>query len=83
MGETGIPPDVARMSFEEALAELETIVRQLESGAGKLDDAINAYERGSVLKRHCEAKLQEAQARIDKVVLGPDGPTGTEPVEID
>ncbi len=83
MVEKAIPADVARMSFEEALAELEGIVRQLEAGTGKLDDAIAAYERGALLKRHCESKLQEAQARVEKVVLGPDGPAGTDPMEID
>ncbi|MDX9859456.1 MAG: exodeoxyribonuclease VII small subunit [Rhodospirillales bacterium] len=83
MVESRIPADVARMSFEEALAELEGIVRQLEAGTGKLDDAITAYERGAVLKRHCEKKLQEAQARVDKVVLGPDGQAGTDPMDID
>lgn len=83
MVEKAIPADVARMSFEEALAELEGIVRQLEAGTGKLDDAIAAYERGAVLKRHCEKKLQEAQARVDKVVLGPDGKAGTDPMDID
>lgn len=83
MVEKTIPADVARMSFEEALAELEGIVRQLEAGTGKLDDAINAYERGAVLKRHCESKLQEAQARVEKVVMGPDGPAGTDPMDID
>jgi len=83
MVESRIPADVARMSFEEALAELEGIVRQLEAGTGKLNDAITAYERGAVLKRHCEKKLQEAQARVDKVVLGPDGQAGTDPMDID
>ena len=65
--------DPQQLSFEDALAELEAIVRRLEEGSGKLDDAIAAYERGAMLKRHCEAKLQEAQMRIEKIVLGPDG----------
>jgi exodeoxyribonuclease VII small subunit len=83
MAEKPIPADVARMNFEEALAELEGIVRQLEAGTGKLDEAIAAYERGAVLKQHCEKKLKEAQARVDKVVLGPDGSAKTEPMDID
>lgn len=83
MVEKAIPADVARLSFEEALAELEAIVRQLEAGTGELDDAIKAYERGALLKRHCEAKLQEAQARVEKVVLGSDGTAGTDPMDID
>ena len=83
MGEKPAPADVAKLSFEEALAELEGIVRQLEDGTGKLDEAINAYERGAVLKRHCEAKLQEAQARVEKIVLDTDGTVKAAPADID
>lgn len=74
--------EIAGMSFEDALAELERIVRQLESGEGKLDEAIGAYSRGVELKRHCEAKLAEAQARVDKIMLGPDGAVTTEPADL-
>ena len=56
--------DVGAMSFEDALAELEQIVRGLEGGQQKLEDAIAAYERGAALRRHCEAKLAEAEARV-------------------
>ena len=73
-----IPPDIAKLGFEDALSQLEEIVRHLEDGEGKLDDAIKAYERGDLLKRHCEAKLQEAQARVDKIIRGPDGTIGVE-----
>ena len=73
MAEAAVPADIAAMSFEAALEELETIVRQLEDGRGALDDAIAAYERGALLKRHCETKLSEAQAKVDKIVLAPDG----------
>ncbi|MDA0656351.1 MAG: exodeoxyribonuclease VII small subunit [Proteobacteria bacterium] len=75
--------DISKLSFEDALAELETIVRDLESGSRKLDDAITAYERGAALKKHCEEKLREAQTRIDKISLAPDGTPQTEPVEVD
>ncbi|MCP5371576.1 MAG: exodeoxyribonuclease VII small subunit [Hyphomicrobiales bacterium] len=71
-----IPPDVAALGFEEALAELESIVRRLEEGSGRLDEAIAAYERGAALKKHCEAKLQEAQGRVERIVLGSGGPSG-------
>ncbi len=77
------PNDVSGLSFEEALAELEKIVRQLEEGKGGLDGSIKAYERGAALKRHCEAKLKEARARIEKIILAPDGTVGTAPVESD
>ena len=83
MSESKLPPDIAKMSFEEALAELEQIVRRLEGGAGKLDEAIQSYERGALLKRHCEAKLREAQARVDKVVIAADGSVKTEPAALD
>ncbi len=65
--------DIAAMSFEDALAELEAIVRGLEEGKGNLEDAIGAYERGAALKRHCERKLNEAKAKVDKIAIGPDG----------
>jgi exodeoxyribonuclease VII small subunit len=73
-----LPTDIALMSFEDALSELEKIVRQIEDGRGKLDEAISAYERGVALKRHCESKLKEAQAKIEKITVGDSG-IGTSP----
>jgi len=81
MPETRTPPEVAKLSFEDALAELETIVRGLEGGQQKLEDAINAYERGAALRRHCEAKLAEAEARVAAIVQKADGTLGTRPLE--
>lgn len=78
-----IPADIAALSFEDALAELERIVRQLEDGRAKLDDAIAAYERGTALKRHCEAKLREAQAKIDRITVAGDGTIGSEPARVE
>ncbi|MBM3566553.1 MAG: exodeoxyribonuclease VII small subunit [Alphaproteobacteria bacterium] len=77
------PSDVAGLSFEEALAELEKTVRQLEEGKGGLDASIKAYERGAALKRHCEAKLKEARARIEKIVIAPDGGVAASPADRD
>ncbi len=77
------PADIAAMSFEEALAELEQIVKRLEEGKGRLDDAIDSYERGARLKAHCEAKLAEAQQRVDRIVRLPDGNIGLEPAKLD
>ena len=75
---------VEEMSFEQALAELETIVRSLEQGSAPLDESIELYQRGDKLKRHCEARLKAAQERIEKIALGPDGqPTGTVPFDAD
>lgn len=75
--------DIKKMSFEEALAELETIVERLEGGQAKLDDAIGAYERGAALKQHCETKLREAQDKVEKIRLGADGSVSAEPTEIE
>ena len=66
-------PDVAALSFEAALAELEDIVKALESGTGPLEDAIVAYERGAALRRHCERKLAEAEAKVRAIVETPGG----------
>ena len=73
--------DVSTLSFEEALAELEQIVRGLENGQQKLEDAINAYERGAALRRHCETKLTEAEARVAAIVQNADGSLSTRPLE--
>ena len=78
MAKNTVPADIAKMSFEVALDELETIVRKLEEGETKLEEAIKDYERGAHLKRHCEAKLQEAKTRVDKVVLNADGSVDVE-----
>ena len=75
--------DASQMCFEDALAELESIVRRLEEGAGKLEDAILAYERGIALQRHCDAKLQEAQSRVDRIVLGRNGAVTSEPISFE
>jgi exodeoxyribonuclease VII small subunit len=72
---------VESLSFETALAELETIVRDLETGKAALEDSISAYERGVALKKHCETKLREAHAKIEKITIGPDGKTGTAPFD--
>jgi exodeoxyribonuclease VII small subunit len=73
--------DIASLSFEQALAELERIVAELESGKTDLEHSIDAYERGSLLRAHCEAKLKEAQLRVERIVIGPAGPSGVEPAE--
>jgi len=75
-------PDIVGLSFEDALTELEAIVKSLEQGTAGLDAAITAYERGAALKRHCEAKLQEAQLRVEKIVLAPDGRAQVTAVEL-
>lgn len=76
-----VPDD---MPFEAALAQLEDIVRQLEKGDVPLDKSVEIYERGEALKRHCEALLKRAEARIQKITLGPDGrAAGTAPLDVE
>lgn len=73
---------VDKMSFEEALAELEGIVRQLEAGEVELEKSIAIYERGAALKAHCEARLKSAELKVEQIVQGAGGPT-TEPTAFD
>ncbi|WP_084419391.1 exodeoxyribonuclease VII small subunit [Henriciella litoralis] len=69
---------IDKMSFEEALKELEDIVRRLEGGDVELEKSIEIYERGSKLKAHCEARLKAAELKIEQIVQGPDGKPATE-----
>ena len=76
------PADIAKMPFETALAELESIVDRLEKGAVALEDSIKLYERGEALKAHCDALLKNAEMRIEKITLSADGkPKGTTPLD--
>ncbi|WP_128892511.1 exodeoxyribonuclease VII small subunit [Erythrobacter sp. HKB08] len=78
------PNDLAEMSFEDALRALEDVVRKLESGDVPLDESIALYERGEKLRQHCQKRLDSAQARIQKIVQGPDGAAqGTVPLDAD
>ncbi len=73
---------VADLSFEEALKELEVVVGRLERGDVALDDSIKLYERGAQLKARCEAKLNEAQEKVDKITFAENGePKGTQPLD--
>lgn len=74
-----MPEDVSTLSFEDALKQLESIVARLESGEASLDESITLYTRGDALRAQCEARLRDAQARIEKISLGADGkPSGVE-----
>lgn len=81
MTDSSLSQDIKKMGFESALAELETIVKDLESGKVSLEDSIAAYERGMALKLHCESKLQDARMKIEKIVVGSDGAVTTEKFE--
>jgi exodeoxyribonuclease VII small subunit len=75
--------DIKDMSFEKALKELETIVGRLERGDVELEESITIYERGEALKEHCDRLLKQAEAKVEKLTLGPTGePTGSEPLKI-
>lgn len=76
-------PEVSTLSFEQALAELEKIVSLLERGDVALEDSIRMYERGAALKAHCEAKLRDAQLKVEQIVLSRDGEVSTEPAKLD
>jgi exodeoxyribonuclease VII small subunit len=78
------PDDLADLSFEKALAELETIVARLERGDVALEESISAYERGEKLKAHCAKLLSAAEARVEKIRLAQDGrPEGTGPLDVE
>ncbi|WP_025899266.1 exodeoxyribonuclease VII small subunit [Sneathiella glossodoripedis] len=79
---TTIPQDIQQLSFEDALKELEQIVEKLDSGRVDLDQSIDIYTRGSLLKQHCEEKLRSAQDRVEKIV-SQNGTLSTEPTQID
>lgn len=81
MADTKIKP-VDKMTFEEALAELEGIVRQLEAGDVELEKSIAIYERGAALKAHCESRLKSAELKVEQIVQGANGPA-TEPAAFD
>jgi exodeoxyribonuclease VII small subunit len=75
--------DVAKLSFEKALAELEQIVQRLERGDVPLEESVAIYERGETLKRRCEELLRQAEARVEKITLDAAGkPTGTAPLDV-
>ena len=69
------------LSFESALEELQAIVKNLETGQTALEDSVTAYERGVLLKRHCEKKLTEARAKIEKISINSDGSVATTPFD--
>ena len=75
--------DIAALSFEDALDQLEGIVRTLESGQCRLDESIRAYERGALLKAHCETKLREAQLKVERLARAADGSLVTAPAGLD
>ncbi len=73
---------VDQMTFEDAIRELEQVVGKLERGDVALEDSIALYERGAALKKRCETKLSEAEEKVAKITVGPDGQAaGTAPLD--
>ena len=73
--------DTENLTFEDALLQLENIVRELETGRIKLDDAVNAYTKAVNLKNFCEQKLKDAQLKIEKIEIQPDNTLSTTPLD--
>jgi exodeoxyribonuclease VII small subunit len=73
--------DFNNLEFEDALVQLETIVRELEAGRIKLDDAVEAYEKATALKQFCEDKLKNAELKIEKINVASNGDITTEPLD--
>ena len=74
--------DLSSLSFEDAMLELETIVRRLEGGQVSLEDAIASYERGAALRSYCEARLRDAKMRVEQIMLKGDGQVSVNPAEL-
>src|ERR1700716_3289300 len=78
MAET--PPEIQALSYEDALKELEALIRKLESGSVDLADSIASYERGAALAAHCSRLLEATEQKVERLVLGPDGKPTEEPL---
>ena len=80
--ETEVPDEIAKLTFEEALEQLEGIVGRLERGDVALEESIEAYERGEALKKHCQTLLRAAEDKVEKIRLDADGkPAGVEKLD--
>jgi len=77
-----IENSIESMSFEAALTELEGIVKKIDSGQESLESAINSFERGVLLKEHCEKKLQDARLKIEKITISPNSIISLTPVDL-
>ena len=81
MTSDALAAEIEKLSFEEALKQLEEIVQKLEKGQVDLEDSIKIYERGTALKAHCETKLRNAEKRIEKIVITPSGKVTATPLD--
>jgi len=81
MSKPAAKPAIETLSFEDALGELEGIVRSLETGQAPLEQSITHYERGIALKKHCETRLREAREKVEKITVGADGSITAQPLD--
>ena len=81
MAKTTLPDEITTLSFEEAANALEAIVRKLESGQGDLEASIEDYTRGTQLRQHCQAKLDAAKLKVEKLIKQADGSISAEPFD--
>jgi exodeoxyribonuclease VII small subunit len=75
--------DIAGLTYEAALAQLDALIQKLEGGSIPLEDAITAYDRGTRLARHCEELLDRTERRVTALMVGSDGRPAERPLEID
>lgn len=75
------PQNITTLSFEQALKELEAIVRKLEGGQGELESAIADYERGTALQQHCQKRLADAKMKVEKIMQAADGTLTAGPLD--
>lgn len=83
MYDVAVTDDIATLSYEAALAQLDALIQRLEGGSIPLDDAIAAYERGVRLARHCEELLDRTERRVSALVIGGDGRPTEQPLQVD
>ena len=83
MAETTAAQVIDKLSYEDALAELETLIRQLEAGSVDLAGSIKAYERGVALAAHCSGLLEDTEKKVQRLVLGPRGEASEVPMDTD
>ena len=74
------PPEIQSLSYENALTELDSLIKRLESGSIDLADSIACYERGAALAAHCSRLLEATEQKVERLVLGPDGKPAEEPL---
>jgi len=76
-----VEDDITALTYEAALAELDTLITKLEGGSIALEEAIGAFERGTLLAQHCAALLERTEQRVNQLVVGADGRIGERPLE--